>query len=109
MKPENQNDPALSKLLREWKSDTPLPPRFPEQVWQRIALEETAAANPLALFWKWLIQSAARPSFAVSYATILLLLGLATGLWQAHASSDRAAETLSARYVQMVDPYQMPR
>lgn len=109
MKPVKNNDPALSKLLREWKSDAQLPPRFQEQVWERIALEESVGASPIAIFWSWLTKSAVRPSFAVSYATILVLVGLATGLWQAHIKSDRAEQTLSTRYVQMVDPYQMPR
>jgi hypothetical protein len=109
MKPENSTDPALSNLLREWKTDSSFPPRFNEQVWQRIALEESAPAHPLLFVWKWLTQSAMRPSFAVGYATILLFMGLTAGLWQAHESSQRASETLSARYVQMIDPYQMPR
>ncbi|MEY2466274.1 MAG: hypothetical protein QOD03_795 [Verrucomicrobiota bacterium] len=109
MKPENPNDPILSKLLREWKNESPLPPRFNEQVWHRIALEDSAPAHPLLFVWKWLTQSAMRPSFAAGYATILLCTGLTAGLWQAHESSQRASETLSARYVQMVDPYQMPR
>jgi hypothetical protein len=109
MKPENSTDSAVSNVLREWKTPSPLPPRFHEQVWQRIALEESAGAHPFRSLWKRIAQSLARPSFAAGYAAILLVAGLTAGLWQARESSQRASETLSARYVQMVDPYQMPR
>ena len=39
---------------------------------------------------------------------MLLLAGLAAGYWQARATNAHAEDTLSARYVQMVDPYQTP-
>lgn len=108
MKPENpsKNDSALAALLREWKVESSLPPRFGEQVWRRVAQSEIPVANPLALLRDWIAQALARPSFALSYAAVLLLAGLGVGLWQGHLTSTRAAETLRARYVQMVDPYQ---
>ena len=45
----------------------------------------------------------------MSYASLLLVIGLGAGLWQSHQASRRNLEAMSARYVQMVDPYQMPR
>lgn len=31
-------DEALHRALKEWRTGTPLPPHFHEQVWHRIAL-----------------------------------------------------------------------
>ena len=111
MKPEisSEENSALRKVLREWKAGPPLAPRFDEQVWQRIARAEETAATPWILFRNWMAQAFARPAMAVSYVTVLLLAGLIAGSWQARASSERAGATLGSRYVQMVDPYQMPR
>jgi hypothetical protein len=109
MKPEtpNRDDGRLSQLLHEYKVDASLPPRFNEQVWRRIE-SRAPAASTLANLRTWIALAFARPSFAISYVAILLLAGLLVGLWQAHATSQRTAETLSTRYVQMVDPYQTP-
>ena len=38
-----ENDRGLSEELRRWTVTTPLPPRFREGVWQRIASAETEA------------------------------------------------------------------
>jgi len=104
-----ENDNALSQVLREWKTDAPLPPRFHEQVWQRIASEEIPAISPMQFLRNWFAQLALRPAFATVYATLLLLIGLTAGWWQGRANSERVSESLGSRYVQMVDPYQMPR
>jgi hypothetical protein len=109
MKPDNpiENDPALTKMLREWQINEPLPPRFREQVWQRIARKE--AEVPEAL-WTILANSIAglmlRRSLALSYITVLLLVGLFAGYMQARADSARLSDELGTRYVQMLDPYQ---
>ena len=105
----NPSDPQLSSLLHEWEIKSTLPPRFSEHVWQRIASEETSVADTGSGFRDWLARLLLRPAVAFSYLTILLLVGSAAGLFQAQAKSQRAAETLSTRYVQMLDPYQMPR
>lgn len=112
MKPENmpQDERPLTGLLREWKVESTLPPRFNEQVWRRIERDEAPAGlNAWALILNRLVQAFARPSLAVSYVTVLLLAGLAGGYLQARAGTEHAYETLSVRYVQMVDPYQSPR
>jgi len=112
MNPHNspEENAALSKLLREWKDETPLPPRFEDNVWQRIAREELPA---LAGFWTqlahWIGSALARPSLAAGYVALLLAAGLLAGYCQARAEKAHALETLSSRYVQMVDPYQAPR
>ena len=35
-----EDDRSVDKVLGEWVVDAPLPPRFQEQVWQRIAKTE---------------------------------------------------------------------
>jgi hypothetical protein len=112
MKPENgtAEDRMLDSTLRTWQIQAPLPPRFREQVWQRITREEARA--PLAVWQQvagWISQALARPSLAVGYVTLLLFLGLVAGYWQARAENERSLEDLSSRYVQMIDPYQPSR
>lgn len=98
-------DASLNRVLREWKIETPLPPRFQEQVWRRLENREEEAP-----VWQLLVRriSAAltRPSLAVSYVSVLLIAGLAAGYWQAHVTRAHVEESMGARYVQMMDPYQ---
>jgi hypothetical protein len=51
----------------------------------------------------------ARPSLAVGYVTVLLAVGLTAGYWRARVDNAQTADQLGARYVQMMDPYRMPR
>src|SRR5438270_12833317 len=86
MKPENltENDAALSNTLRQWQISEPLPPRFREQVWQRIARAEAETPEaPWAQFTNWISQVMSRPSLAASYVTLLLLTGLFAGYMHA--------------------------
>lgn len=105
-----EKDEALSKLLRAWKSDAPLPPRFQEAVWGRIARAETA---PTSSLWQvvtaWVEQTLSRPPLAVSYVAVLLFAGLGAGYWHAEGRTAQDASEWRTRYVQAVDPYQMPR
>ena len=103
------SDPALDTLLREWRVSDTLPPRFQEQVWQRIAREEAEAPGSVwALLLGRLGGALRRPSLAVSYVAVLVVSGLLAGYWQARSDNARTAEALGARYVQMVDAYQAP-
>jgi hypothetical protein len=104
----SEKDEALSKLLRTWKPDAPLPPRFHEAVWTRIAHAEMREGH-WTTFVAWLETVFARPAIALSYVVILLFVGLGMGLWQAHGVTVHGETEWRARYVQMVDPYQMPR
>jgi hypothetical protein len=109
MKPELPNDPdkLFNRALREWEIKEPLPPRFGERVWQRIAREEAhAPAGFSALLSNWIAQALARPALAVSYVTVLLMAGLLAGYWHAQTEKARTLESLSARYVQMINPYE---
>ena len=111
MKPEKSplDEGATSKLLHEWKIDSPKPPRFNEQVWQRIARAEAPAVTPLEIWRDWVVRTFARPAMAVSYLTFLLLIGLSIGFWQGHVNSERTAAELSTRYVQLMSSYDSQR
>jgi hypothetical protein len=111
------SDQELDNTLREWKIEATLPPRFRDRVWQRVDRERDRVAGTMASpqaegFWgtwsRWIGQGLARPSLAVSYVTLLLLAGLVAGYWQARSTEARALESLSSRYVQMLDPYRIP-
>jgi len=103
-------DEALSKLLRRCKTEASLPPRFQEAVWQRIARAGAGITVPL---WQRLIfrmeAAFSRPALAASYIAVLLFTGLGAGYWHAEGRTTHAASELRMRYVQSVDPYQMPR
>ncbi len=103
---EPENDDPLRKVLREWKVDVPLPPRFQEQVWQRIARAEIQPQSPpWAALLRLLESVLPRPKFAVACLLVFLALGVAAGAVAAHLKTNRLDSELSLRYVQSVDPY----
>jgi len=110
MQDEPQKDEALSNLLRTWKPDAQLPPRFQQAVWNRIACADVARTPSL---WQsitvWVEKTLSRPALAVSYVAVLLFAGLGAGYWHAEGKTAHAASEWRTRYVQTVDPYQMPR
>ena len=112
MKQENpsENDKLLSDLLGQWKVAEPLPPRFQENVWQRIAQVEARVSVSLWKNFACQIEAMFRhPVLATSYVALLLLIGVTTGHWQAHDKTEQAQAQWSALYVQSIDPYQAPR
>ena len=73
----NPNDAKLSALLREARRSPALPPRFQENVWQRIERGEARVESA-----SWLTALAAlilRPKFAFATAALLLLAGALLG------------------------------
>jgi hypothetical protein len=112
MTPKNpsENEKQLSGLLAQWKVGVSLPPRFPEQVWKRIAQAETQRPqSSLTVFERWVENAFRRPTLAFSYVAVLLVSAAGMGYWQAQAKTAQDESGLRARYVQSVDPYQMPR
>jgi hypothetical protein len=109
-KPESETDPSLRKALHAWEVKDALPPRFGDQVWQRIALAEARRhAGGWTEIAAWIGRSLNRPALAVSYALVLLVAGWAGGSWHAQVDKARTTRELEARYVQLMDPYQNPR
>jgi hypothetical protein len=111
---ETNISPGTSKtlrgILREWAVNTHPPPQFQAQVWERIARAE--ARRTLVRWpslWQWLRTGWIRPAWAYSYIVVLLLLGTLGGYWQATEKMTREKALQRARYVQAIDPYQMPR
>ena len=97
------DDPQLRGLLREWKPDTALPPRFRESVWRRIEQAEVVATAPASTWWECLTQSLLQPKWATAGLLALVLLG---GLSGFQAGADEAQRAAQNRYVAAVDPYQ---
>lgn len=105
-----EKDQAVDSALKEWVVDAPLPPRFQEQVWQRIARAEAGPEDSITL-WKWLLRlletSLPRPRFAYSYVAILVLVGVVSGALAAQHATHRLNAALGAQYMQSVDPFKM--
>src|ERR1043166_1659496 len=110
MKQREQREPdrRIDSLLHEWTVKDSPPPRFHEQVWQRITRAEAQdAAGLWGQFVRWLNLTFTRPSVALSFVTVLVLTGVLAGLLQARVERTRTLEQLSSSYVQALDPYQM--
>jgi hypothetical protein len=111
---EPENPEALRRALRKWSVNEPLPPRFQEGVWRKIQEAESSALPAVSTtFWSlcraWLNAALPRPAVATAYLLMLLFIGAGAGIWQARSQTSRLDDTLGARYVQSVDPYQQPR
>src|SRR6266567_2177028 len=104
MKSDNldDNDPGLSALLRESRPAPPLPPRFQQEVWQRI--ERVQAAEATASPQNWfdsVLRRLLMPRFALAGAIALMVLsGFAGVLHGSVAAKDAARE----RYLASVAP-----
>lgn len=109
----NTNDPlnddqALRTVLKEWKVQAPLPPRFQAQVWRRIERNDTLARSEPSvwtLMRRWFAGALTRPALAAGCALFLLVAGAGFGWAQARHDSSRVSDELSLRYVKMMDPY----
>jgi hypothetical protein len=107
--PDN-HEAVLRKVLKEWRTDAVLPPRFQESVWQRIERTKTSAAPSMSdAVARWIGTMLPRPSLAVAYITLLLVIGGTAGWTQAHQTNARVKSELGERYVHELDPYQAPR
>lgn len=106
MAKNGKNDEPLDHLLQCWTVAASLPPRFNEQVWDRIVQGE---AHPQPSWWQELRnlipQLLPRPAFALAYVSILLVLGLTGGYLHAQTDSARTERMLAQRYAQSVAPY----
>jgi len=113
MQTKHGNEEASDRLkqaLGKWEVNAALPPRFQEGVWSRIARKEKRLEST---FWpalaSWVASAISRPVIAGAYVSVLLLAGLGAGYWRAQTDNTRTVQELGTRYVQMMDPYQMPR
>jgi len=106
----DSHDDALRRVLKEWRTDATLPPRFQKSVWQRIERTQASAAPSMwGVVAHWIGAILPRPALAAAYVTLLLVIGGTAGWTQAHQTNARVNSELGARYVQQLDPYQAPR
>jgi hypothetical protein len=109
MKPNQipEDNEPLGRVLRQWTVDAPLPPRFQEQVWQRIARTEASTAPSLWVsISRWLEVVLPRPRYAFAYVAVLLVAGVTAGSLTAQVRTSRLETDLSMRYVRVLDPFQ---
>jgi hypothetical protein len=107
--PDN-HDKELSKLLKEWRSEAAVPPRFQEGVWRRIERTQSPTTHSAwAVVAHWIGTVLPRPALAASYVAVLLTIGMTAGWAHARQETARVKGQLGERYVQVLDPYQAPR
>lgn len=108
MKPNlvHANDDALRAVLKQWRVEAPLPPRFEEGVWRRIARAEAHTLAQPVRRWlaRWVVWFS-RPAIATGWAALLLVAGVAAGSWHAREITTRWDRELAQRYVVSVNPY----
>ena len=110
MNPESESDDPLRKVLKEWRSDAPLPLRFQEQVWQRIErAQRRAVPSVWSVITHWVGTVLPQPALAASYVAVLLAIGVTAGWAQARQETGRVKAELGQRYVRVLDPYLAPR
>lgn len=109
----NNDSDSLGELLQSWKVDAPLPPRFQEQVWRRIARAEEKPASPISA---WMLRLAAmgadllrRPVGATAYFSVLLAMGILAGTWSANHYADQTEAAWRSAYLQAVTPTASPQ
>lgn len=96
-------DPQLRSLLREWRPDSALPPRFQEAVWRRLERADIAPPHPPATWWERLVGQLLQPKWATAGLLATMLLGGLSGFTSGADQAQRAAQD---RYVSTVDPFQ---
>ena len=100
----------MREVLREWKVEAPVPPRFKEGVWRRIEQAEKAAGPGLWARVEHVLEAVLpRPKFAFACVAVLLAVGVLGGTFAAQATTRRQNAELGLRYVQSLDPYQTAR
>lgn len=94
------DDAKLGELLRQSRVAPPLPPRFQDNVWRRIADDEAGQASAPG----WLEAALAfvlRPRFALAAVAALVVAGALIGVQD---GSQLARHDAQARYLAAVAP-----
>ena len=107
----NSFDPDdLSAKLRAWKVEPQVPASFQREVWQRIAIRQTAREEA---FWpnlaRWFFRQLTRPQYAFAFVLLSLTAGLGLAHVQAQDANTRHWKALETRYATSVDPLSMGR
>src|SRR5690242_9440901 len=98
-----QNDESLRQHLQEWRINRPVPPRFQEQVRQRIERQDRAAAAGFRFRLQTLLARLfTRPAWVAGYVAAALVAGLSLGFWQAQEKAGTLTARLEHQYIQSV-------
>lgn len=102
---------GLSRVLREWRSDAPLPPGFQASVWHRIDLKnvEHDRGSLFEIILIWLNHFVARPQMAAALIAVLVMVGVTAGWTQGVHENAKVQNQLAQRYIATLDPYQPSR
>jgi hypothetical protein len=107
----NSSDPDdLRAKLQAWKVEPQVPTSFQREVWQRIAVRQTAREE---VFWpslaRWFFAQLSRPQYAFAVVLVSLSAGLGIAHMQAQDANAKHWKALETRYATSVDPLSMPR
>ena len=97
----NPDDAKLSSRLRESRLAPPLPPRFQDGVWRRIADADAEKAFGSPAWLDAMISWVLRPRLAFATVAALVLAGALLG---AHDGSQLARQDAQVRYLASVAP-----
>lgn len=97
----NPDDPKLTSLLRAARVAPPLPPRFQEDVWRRIAGTEAGQSATAPSWLDVLIAGLLRSRLAFAAVAALVIAGAWLGMQQGNQLARHDAQ---ARYLAAVAP-----
>ena len=107
---EDLSDSELRDKLAAWRVEAQVPRDFQQRVWKRIAVREAANIDPAWLIWlKNLLISVTSVSvqrLALTAVVVGMLIGTTTGLVEVSRYNSLTWNTLEAKYVQSIDPFQ---
>lgn len=108
MKP-GHNDP-LDRLLQSWRVSASPSANFQARVWKRIQSEEMEKGTSLWLLLCGALERLfAQPAASICYMLLLSVLGVGVGYVHGQAKTAETRSELAQRYLQSIDPYQVPR
>jgi hypothetical protein len=93
------NDSEFDSLLRATRDDTPLPPLFSQEVWQRIYNAE-AECPPEIIKFPSMLNALARPWSAVAGIAAMVM----AGLWLGAVTVPEAKDAKLA-YAESISPF----
>jgi len=105
--PHNDRHDELSDVLKEWRVEASLPPRFREGVWRRIAISrETRSAwigfwQSVVFRWEALVR---KPVGVAACLALFTAVGVGLGTWHAQEFAQRAETAWQHAYFQSVSP-----
>ena len=108
MKPGN-NEP-LGRWLQTWRVSASPSANFQARVWKRIRSAEMEEGTSLWRLLRGTVEHLfAQPAASVCYVVLLSVLGVGVGYVHGETKAAEMRSGLTQRYLQSIDPYQVPR